>query len=203
MANKISWLFVILLESLILRCTITAIYKVNLLVYFTMSIPFSITLLAAFYYSSYSTMTTYITFIANCNFIALRIEDLTNKMENVVKSFTSNYEIKQTKKIYKIMLQMNSILKFCKVTQYLADRSISAFYLAILLIFLFYPYMMIFENNTPLFQFILILGYTNTLVCTCLTIVLSNALVHKWVCILCLSFSNAFNSFFNYLDKRV
>lgn len=153
LANTASAAFVLLLESLILRCTYNAFFNVSLLAYFTLSIPFSITLLAAFFYSSFSTMSTYITFVSNCKFIELRIKDLTSKMELIVKSFTSNYLRKRLKKrnrkIYKIMFQMDSILKFRKANQYLANRSFNAFYLAILLIFLFYPYMMFFAHNDP------------------------------------------------------
>lgn len=178
LASNVSIAFVVLLEALVLRCTVIAIYyrHVTFLEFIFISIPFTLTIVIAYYYSSYTVMTSYITFIANCIFIALRLDDLTRKLKK-------NYR-KQNEKKHELACQMNSILIFYDQNQFLANRTISAFYLTILLIFLFYPFMMIFENNDFLFQLILILGYSQTFIFTSLTIVLSNSLVNRRVCII-------------------
>lgn len=190
-ANKVGWLFIILLEALVLRCTVVAIVsnKVTFTEFIFLTIPFSIVIIIAYYYSSYSAMTSNTIFLLNCIFIELRLKDLCKKLDRVIRNSKKDFE-DQNKKIYHLIIQMNSILKFYNDNQYLGDRTVSAYYLTILLIFLFYPYMMFFEKNTLEFQIILILGYTNTFISQSLPIVIVNSLLNKRVsCLESLNFA--------------
>lgn len=157
-----SWCYIVFLESLILRCTYKAYFKLNdTFSFIFISIPFSITLFTAFWYSSFSALATYITFIANCNFLTLRFENMTDQLLDIFKEPISKKKIYN--QINSVIRQTNLIIKFFESSQYLANRSISFFSLATLLIQLFFPYMMIFENNSFVFKLVLFTVYLQTM----------------------------------------
>ena len=83
--------------------------------------------------------------------------------------------------VRRLVYVLDSILDFQRSTQEVADDGIAAFYLCVLFIALFFPFMMLFEDNDPFYQILLILMYIVIMCSVCCTIAYSNITVYKEV----------------------